>query len=97
MPVLCAPHYQHKFNFGDLSVLTLSTLPSETAHTDDSLKKPEADDRAYIMYTSGSTGKPKGVPISHRALMNYCIADAEVYEPVQLLCVQVNAVPRKLN
>ena len=38
------------------------------------------DALAYIMYTSGSTGKPKGVPISHGALINYCKADAEVYQ-----------------
>jgi amino acid adenylation domain-containing protein len=78
--VLCAPHYQQKFNFGNLSVLTLAALPLEVIQTSSILRTPEAEDRAYIMYTSGSTGKPKGVPISHRALMNYCIADAQVYE-----------------
>ncbi len=43
-------------------------------------KKLLDEDRAYIMYTSGSTGKPKGVPISHRALLNYCQADAQIYQ-----------------
>lgn len=78
--VLCAPHYQHKFNFGKLSISILSDLPTAIADRTRRLVNPDAQDRAYIMYTSGSTGKPKGVPISHRALMNYCIADAEVYE-----------------
>lgn len=44
------------------------------------LDEPAANELAYIMYTSGSTGKPKGVPIEHGALLNYCHADAAVYQ-----------------
>ncbi|MGB0866044.1 MAG: AMP-binding protein, partial [Granulosicoccaceae bacterium] len=46
----------------------------------DALHCPAPEQLAYIMYTSGSTGMPKGVPIEHGALLNYCNADAEVYE-----------------
>jgi len=45
--------------------------------TDDS--RPRADDAAYIIYTSGSTGKPKGVAISHRSLLNHCLASRDAY------------------
>ena len=41
----------------------LSGLPS-----DNSFKRPLAEELAYIIYTSGSTGKPKGVTISHEGL-----------------------------
>ncbi|MBY7731497.1 amino acid adenylation domain-containing protein [Vibrio splendidus] len=36
--------------------------------SDNSFKRPLAEELAYIIYTSGSTGKPKGVTISHEGL-----------------------------
>ena len=35
-----------------------------------SLKRVNAEDKAYIIFTSGSTGEPKGVVISHKGAMN---------------------------
>lgn len=78
--VLCAPQYVSKFENIPVRIAIVNELPSET--TDISLRRKELSgrDRAYIMYTSGSTGKPKGVPVSHRALLNYCIADNDIYQ-----------------
>jgi len=81
--VLCDPHYADRFNLPNITVEPLiadGMDDASVAHTAVSLSP---SDRAYIMYTSGSTGKPKGVPIGHRALLNYCIADADVYQLVQ--------------
>ncbi len=41
-----------------LKMLSLQALSS-----DNSFKRPLAEELAYIIYTSGSTGKPKGVTI----------------------------------
>ncbi|OYQ66581.1 hypothetical protein B9G53_03775 [Pseudanabaena sp. SR411] len=38
------------------------------------------DNLAYVIYTSGSTGEPKGVTISHRSMVNHCLAVGKVYE-----------------
>ncbi len=35
---------------------------------------------AYVIYTSGSTGRPKGVLISHRSVVNHCMAIARHYQ-----------------
>jgi amino acid adenylation domain-containing protein len=40
----------------------------------------QPEEIAYILYTSGSTGRPKGVRISHRALLNHALAQAEHYD-----------------
>jgi amino acid adenylation domain-containing protein len=37
----------------------------------------QPDNLAYVLYTSGSTGKPKGVAMSHRALVNLLLWQAE--------------------
>jgi len=36
----------------------------------------EPEHPAYVIYTSGSTGRPKGVSVSHRALLNRVLFDA---------------------
>ncbi len=78
--VLCAPKYQSKFDNSSVDVTTLDEYPITKQEQFVPDKQLTGDDRAYIMYTSGSTGKPKGVPISHRALLNYCRADQQIYQ-----------------
>jgi len=78
--VLCDAHYSERFDLPGVAVEPLLAQPIDAPAHDINAAVLGAEDRAYIMYTSGSTGKPKGVPISHRALLNYCIADADVYE-----------------
>lgn len=77
--LVVSPDFSAVFAHTELLTLTLddATVDGADAST---RQGPSADDLAYIMYTSGSTGKPKGVPISHRALITYCRADAEVYK-----------------
>lgn len=77
--VLCDSHYAHRFELPGITTELLAADNVDHALVEHSTVDLAASDRAYIMYTSGSTGKPKGVPISHRALLNYCVADAEVY------------------
>ncbi len=44
-------------------------------------ERETAPDRlAYVIYTSGSTGEPRGVMLPHRALVNHCLAAADLYE-----------------
>lgn len=38
------------------------------------------DGVAYILYTSGSTGEPRGVQLTHRGLINHCLAAVELYD-----------------
>jgi len=90
--VLCAPSYKSKFNNNQIDIAIgieelgdeldehFNPVSLETSDRFNINKALKGHDRAYIMYTSGSTGKPKGVPVSHRALLNYCIADAHVYQ-----------------
>ncbi len=77
--VLCDSHYAARFNMPGLSIEKLPSSYNNLAVEQHEALPLKPEDRAYIMYTSGSTGKPKGVPICHRALLNYCVADAEVY------------------
>lgn len=76
--VLCAETTKKVVGQVDTVVLPINRTTSD-AHS--VLRNPvfDPDALAYIMYTSGSTGRPKGVKISHRALDNYCKADADVY------------------
>ncbi len=55
----------------------LSTLPNTDLAME--VRKPKANDLAYIIYTSGSTGKPKGVMVNHGSLVNYYNASCERY------------------
>ncbi len=43
--------------------------------------KTSSDLTAYVIYTSGSTGKPKGVMISHRSVVNFLHAMADLFQP----------------
>jgi amino acid adenylation domain-containing protein len=43
----------------------VGTRPSATGTV--SVRRPTADDLAYLIYTSGTTGTPKGVAVPHRA------------------------------
>jgi aspartate racemase len=49
-------------------------------NSDNLLTSIDADNLAYVIYTSGSTGEPKGVTISHRSMVNHCLAVGKVYE-----------------
>ncbi|MEA5489205.1 MULTISPECIES: amino acid adenylation domain-containing protein [Pseudanabaena] len=48
--------------------------------SDNLLTSIDPDNLAYVIYTSGSTGEPKGVTISHRSMVNHCLAVGKVYE-----------------
>ena len=63
-------------------VFSLDTNWEEIAKysSDNILTSIDADNLAYVIYTSGSTGEPKGVTISHRSMVNHCLAVGKVYE-----------------
>jgi len=45
-------------------------------------QKPELqpDNLAYVIYTSGSTGTPKGVEVTHKNMLNFCLAANDEYK-----------------
>ncbi|MFM7600211.1 MAG: amino acid adenylation domain-containing protein [Pseudanabaena sp.] len=48
--------------------------------SDNLLTSIEPDNLAYVTYISGPTGEPTGVTISHRSVVNHCLAIGKVYE-----------------
>jgi amino acid adenylation domain-containing protein len=49
----------------------------EDSESSGPVKSSVSANAVYIVYTSGSTGNPKGIVVSHRALVNECIAFGE--------------------
>jgi amino acid adenylation domain-containing protein len=61
---------------GQAKVICLDRDWPEIARESEEAPRSEsgAERAVYIIYTSGSTGRPKGVVVSHRSLVNTCLA-----------------------
>lgn len=53
----------------DAAALSLASLAQVSADAASGLRRPAADDVAYLQFTSGSTGEPRPAMLTHRSLL----------------------------
>jgi amino acid adenylation domain-containing protein/non-ribosomal peptide synthase protein (TIGR01720 family) len=74
-------HLSDKFKNSNLQLIILDSLRESISkeNTINPVNESVNENLAYMIYTSGSTGIPKGVMITHKALVNHCLAMTAIH------------------